>query len=410
MPVEGSEVSVDFDSAGLVGWAKSRFGVELDAGELREGGAEERRHVKQLLEDAAFEKIDEADLSRLGEFLEANYGAKQLAAWVKRKFGFDVDAEEIAHAKEMEDRSPKDPIMEKAAELYRSREIDYPIEFIMELTKVLARQDPGRAFEELSLFAKQRYGIELTPDEIKKTPPAQIAAKLRQAQIEFVDQEKLGEAIDRFVSIERDEELDGALSERFGAGLPERMEHLEGDEREHAIRSLIENRLRAELVQFERTILLETLDTAWKDHLYAMDQLRDSISYRAFSQQDPRIQYKREGAQIYNEMLERLRDRVTDYVFKAKLTPQVGGAMPPPAGAGRPPAQAPARPPAQPQAQPLSQPRPQPAAGRAGALGGAAGSAGSPFSGPGFDPFAKPAPSAKGSPGRPKAPGGPKGG
>src|SRR5690606_12298736 len=53
MPIEGSEVSVDFDSAGLINWAKSRFGVELHASELREGGAAERRHVMDMLVKAA---------------------------------------------------------------------------------------------------------------------------------------------------------------------------------------------------------------------------------------------------------------------------------------------------------------------------------------------------------------------
>jgi preprotein translocase subunit SecA len=50
---------------------------------------------------------------------------------------------------------------------------------------------------------------------------------------------------------------------------------------------------------FERTILLDTLDQRWKDHLYAMDQLRDAINFRAFSQQDPRIEYKREGSHMF---------------------------------------------------------------------------------------------------------------
>jgi preprotein translocase subunit SecA len=87
--------------------------------------------------------------------------------------------------------------------------------------------------------------------------------------------------------------------------------------------------MRAELLHVEQTVLLETLDTTWKDHLYAMDQLRDSISFRAFSQQDPRIEYKREGARLLASMLESIRERVTDYIFKARLTPNV----PPPQGA-----------------------------------------------------------------------------
>ncbi|MBS0187431.1 MAG: hypothetical protein JSS51_05135, partial [Planctomycetes bacterium] len=100
------------------------------------------------------------------------------------------------------------------------------------------------------------------------------------------------------------------------------------EERDNAVRSRIENILRTELLQLERMLCLETLDSAWKDHLYAMDQLRDSIGFRAFSQLDPRTEYKREGSRMFRGVLKNIRERVTDMVFKAKLTPQ---APPPPA-------------------------------------------------------------------------------
>jgi preprotein translocase subunit SecA len=77
------------------------------------------------------------------------------------------------------------------------------------------------------------------------------------------------------------------------------------------------------MLQFERWILLQIVDTAWKDHLHGMDQLRESIGYRSFSQRDPRIEFKREGANLYEEMQMEIRDRVTDLIFKAKLQPQI---------------------------------------------------------------------------------------
>ena len=121
---------------------------------------------------------------------------------------------------------------------------------------------------------------------------------------------------------------------------PENLKRLSGQEREDAIRARIESVLRAELLYFERTILLETLDDLWKQHLYQMDQLRDSIHYRAFSQQDPRIEYKREGSKQFTTMLEQVRERVTDYIFKVQMpVPQFAPAPPP-----RPAAPAPQRP------------------------------------------------------------------
>jgi preprotein translocase subunit SecA len=50
-----------------------------------------------------------------------------------------------------------------------------------------------------------------------------------------------------------------------------------------------------------------------------MDQVRESIGFRSFSQLDPRIEFKREGARLFEEMFEHIQDRVTDLVFKAKM-------------------------------------------------------------------------------------------
>jgi preprotein translocase subunit SecA len=368
MPVEGSEISVDFDSAGLVGWAKSQFGVELDAGEIREGGLSKRREVRDALEQAAFEKIDEADLSGLNQFVQKNYGAACLADWVKTKFDFEVPVEEIVEAQKADDRQARDPILEKTRELYRRREIAYPIDFMMELTMMLARQSPEDAFKELALWGRRRFGIELTEADIKTTPPAKMRERLLAESEKFVDEGRLEEEIEAALACETDEDLDTHLTERFGVGLTERMRYLDPEERDDAVRARVENLLRTEQLHFERTILLDTLDQAWREHLYAMDQLRDGISFRAFSQQDPRIAFKREGSRLFTEMMQGVRDRVTDYIFKARISP--AAAMQ--ARQGGPGGQQPPRPP-----QPQQRRKPAPS------LGG--GTFGGGMTGPGFD-------------------------
>jgi len=78
---------------------------------------------------------------------------------------------------------------------------------------------------------------------------------------------------------------------------------------------------RSALLQFERTILLRTMDDTWKEHLHIMDQLRDTINFRAVSQQDPRIEYKKEGSYQFQTAMQSIRSKVAEYVFKAKLTP-----------------------------------------------------------------------------------------
>ena len=88
------------------------------------------------------------------------------------------------------------------------------------------------------------------------------------------------------------------------------------------VRAKLADLTRLELTQFERWIILSTLDNAWKDNLHAMDQIRDAIGLRAFSQKDPRIEFKRESARVFAEMQENVRDRVTDVAFLGRFMPQ----------------------------------------------------------------------------------------
>lgn len=260
----------------------------------------------------------------------------------------------------------RDLILEKARELYREREIFYPVDFMMELTMMLARENPTMALSELSIWARRRFGIELSEQEIRSTPPAKMRERLLEESRKFAAEDRLSQEIKAALACATDDELDTHLNTRFGVGVTERMRYLEPEERHDAIQARVENLLRTEQLHFERTILLEMLDNAWREHLYSMDQLRDGISFRAFSQQDPRIAYKREGARLFNNMMENVRDRVTDYVFKARIRPSMPEGM--------------MRRPAQQQQQP-SPAAPRPAA--APSLGG--GMFGGGITGPGFD-------------------------
>jgi len=351
MPIEGSEVSVDFDSAGLVNWAKNRFGVELNAAELREGGVEERRHVETQLREAAEAKIDEADLSGLEKYLVPNFGAHRLSEWTKEKFGIEVDPDAIAKAQEAGDdaeATPEDLVMAKARELYRKRETEYPVDYALDMTRAGMSVSPDQAMEQLSAWAKRRFGLDLPVQDIKSQGPAKIRERLLAASQSFIESGKLDDAVADALAQADDEALAKHIEETYQVrpGVPKWMRDLKGQDREQAVQGRIESILRAELLQLEQTIMLETLDTTWKDHLYEMDQLRDSISFRAFSQQDPRIEYKREGSRLFKQMLQTVRDRITDYVFKVRLAP---------AGPSRPPAGPPARPMGGGQARPMPQ-------------------------------------------------------
>jgi preprotein translocase subunit SecA len=70
--------------------------------------------------------------------------------------------------------------------------------------------------------------------------------------------------------------------------------------------------------QLERILLLQTIDAKWKDHLYAMDQLKEGISLRAFAQRDPLIEYKREGFEMFEMMYQSINEEVAETIFKVQ--------------------------------------------------------------------------------------------
>jgi len=66
----------------------------------------------------------------------------------------------------------------------------------------------------------------------------------------------------------------------------------------------------------ERMVFLQIIDSKWKDHLYAMDSLREGIGLRAYGQRDPLIEYKREGFQMFSQMIASIEEEAVETLFK----------------------------------------------------------------------------------------------
>jgi preprotein translocase subunit SecA len=74
--------------------------------------------------------------------------------------------------------------------------------------------------------------------------------------------------------------------------------------------------------QIEHFIYLQTIDRLWKDHLQAMDHLREGIHFRGYAQKDPKQEYKKEGFIIFSSMMSSIRDEVLEKVFKVEIQQQ----------------------------------------------------------------------------------------
>lgn len=70
------------------------------------------------------------------------------------------------------------------------------------------------------------------------------------------------------------------------------------------------------LRHLERMVMLQVIDSKWKDNLYIMDQLKEGIGLRAYGQKDPLIEYKKEGYDMFVDMIFRIKEEVINLLFK----------------------------------------------------------------------------------------------
>lgn len=74
--------------------------------------------------------------------------------------------------------------------------------------------------------------------------------------------------------------------------------------------------------QIQRYIALQSLDQLWMEHLDTMDHLRDSVRLRGYGQRDPLLEYKREGYQMFQRLLQEIDKQITYSVLRVSLQPQ----------------------------------------------------------------------------------------
>ncbi|MEM7413825.1 MAG: SEC-C metal-binding domain-containing protein, partial [Myxococcota bacterium] len=109
--------------------------------------------------------------------------------------------------------------------------------------------------------------------------------------------------------------LGAAILDRVGAVLEAKKKECDGLAEQYAESGY------PNFARLETEILLQILDTQWKDHLHSMDGLREGIGMRAYGQRDPKLEYQREGFTLFEEMNARIDAQALELVFKFALPP-----------------------------------------------------------------------------------------
>ncbi|MCT9124070.1 preprotein translocase subunit SecA [Cupriavidus gilardii] len=136
-------------------------------------------------------------------------------------------------------------------------------------------------------------------------------------------------------SMEEQWDIDGLekrLRDDFGLELPlaqtiENAQSIEDEELLQMIVSAAAERYEAKVAQvgreafagFERSVMLQSIDTHWREHLAALDHLRQGIHLRGYAQKDPKQEYKRESFELFARLLDVIKSEVTRVVFNVQI-------------------------------------------------------------------------------------------
>jgi preprotein translocase subunit SecA len=121
-----------------------------------------------------------------------------------------------------------------------------------------------------------------------------------------------------------------ALKETYGLDVPvEELAALGRSDMAERLGARIEEKYRdkelavgPELMRFhERMIMLQIVDTQWKDHLYGIDHLKEGIGLRGYAQKDPLVEYKRESYDMFTALMDRIDEEILRWIYLYQPVP-----------------------------------------------------------------------------------------
>ena len=330
------EESSEWNWEALAKFANARWGLNLRDRDLKKAG---RDDVAQLMIDKAREAIGRVELDEGEQMLEEGFGLRTTVAWANHKFGFDLDLDEI---KLLEPDALKELVCQRAETAYDEKESAYPIMAGFYRYSSGSGANTRLDRESLLAWASKRFDVELDLDEFKSKQREEIRKRLlehsgahrqraqaaideglRQVNSLFADAEGNQTAAVSVGSPDMLAEFSTWLKENVDYDLPAQdIGRLLREELQQKTVAAVEDRYRPEIRRMERTLLLQIVDVAWKDHLLAMDHLRSSVGLAGYAQLDPKVEYKREGMRIFERMWGSMGERVTDLIFRMEQLDQ----------------------------------------------------------------------------------------
>lgn len=267
-------------------------------------------------------------------------GVINIVEWAKRKFALEVpvaelnnkgasEIEEILVARVKASYEAKEKSLGEI-ESVREKGIRYSDE---ELKLPLAQLAEVAQKKIASVFEGEKPKVELDGLKIRARIESLIFGRMRAAYSKDTQLEAINAAEEKGLQVTEDESI--LPLEQFAtlvrkkaaaaAGLdPAKVELDLAFIKSNAVPTVVPVPYKEQKMRLiERFLLLDIIDSKWKGHLYGMDTLREGIYLRGFAQKDPKLEYKREGFQLFEEMFTSMKEQATDMLLKMEMSVEV---------------------------------------------------------------------------------------
>ena len=327
LPVEEEQSEWNWDA--MAKYVNSRYDLSLRDRDLKKVGRDE---LAEFLQEKAHDSIRKVDLSEGRMFLDDDFGIRSVCGWVQHKFGIMIEPDEI-RGKEMP--ATIQLVKDRAADMYEAKEAEYPV--MAAIYRFSSKGSGGPRLDRTALvhWARDRFNTEISEDDLKSkqrdeirdllvehSKKSQVAAnasadKVNQQVDSWLGDCAEGTLVSSILSHDRLKEIQAWAKEQLSCEMTDRaLRRMTKEEVQRALMQASEDIHRPEIRRMERSLVLQLVDVAWKDHLLAMDHLKSAVGFVGYAQVDPKVEYKREGMRIFEEMWKSNGERVTDLIFK----------------------------------------------------------------------------------------------
>jgi preprotein translocase subunit SecA len=196
---------------------------------------------------------------------------------------------------------------------------------------------PADALQSLCNWAKRKFLLELTPQDLANKTIDEVEDFIEKKVFESYEAKdnSLGEIdlpkdVGTFsvpladIDFKPEDSIESVMKRVAEKITPPPGSELEARIEDGAMKGVIKVKVRERKMRLlERFLLLDIIDTKWKNHLRDMDTLREGIYLRSYAQKDPKLEYKREGFDLFEEMFNSMKEQASDMVLKMQVSEEV---------------------------------------------------------------------------------------